>query len=64
MTQKVSIEMTNHGRGKIFIDGQELRNVKSFVFTGGVHEMNSVTVTFLPTEVSIEAAEAFIGGNS
>lgn len=41
---KVQIEMTDHGRGRIVVDGSELTNVRSISFKFAPKEPNVVTV--------------------
>ena len=51
----VRIEMTDHGKGRIFIDGIELSSlVLSVKYSAAPLEPNTLTLTLCPKEVVIE----------
>lgn len=51
--KEIRIEMTSHGRGKVFADGQELHGITVIKFESEPHGLNRVTLTFIPKVVVI-----------
>jgi len=52
---KVKIALDGHGHGTISVDGEEIKRVRSFLFSAGVGEMNILNIAFIHDEVEIEA---------
>ena len=57
---KVKIVSENHGRGKVYIDGEEQMNVRNVSVYLGVDSLTTVDVEYLVDEVEIELDEAKI----
>lgn len=55
MADKFRIVMTDNGRGKVWRNGELVESVVSVKFEAGVGEINRVTLSFLASEVEIEA---------
>lgn len=51
----VKIEMDGPGRGKVFLDHEELKGVRSISFRGEVDEVNSVSIEMLVDHVFVNA---------
>lgn len=53
MHNKVEIVLTDHGRGHVYVDGEEVQGVVGIQFETGVNQTNRVSLTFLAKEVRI-----------
>lgn len=51
---KIKIVMTDHCRGKVYLDDVEVRRVKSVRFSSGLDEVNRAYLEILPDQVEIE----------
>lgn len=54
----VQIEMAGPGRGKILLDGTELKGVHDFTFRACVDEFNMLTLTLAVGKAKIDAGSA------
>ncbi len=50
----VSIKMTKHGRGEVFLNGEKVPGVKAVTMSAGVDEVNEVRLTIMPSSIDIE----------
>lgn len=57
---KVKIQSDTHGRGRVWIDGEEIKNVRSVNAFVGVDLLNTVQVEFYADQVEVEAVETDI----
>ena len=62
MLDKYKIIMDGQGRGQIFRNGEQIKNVTAVQFNGAVNEINTITLTFTAGEVEIEAEAEEING--
>lgn len=46
-----------HGRGKVYLDGEELKGVVSVNISAGVGEMNRVNIELLTDKLEVQMAE-------
>jgi hypothetical protein len=53
MNQDVRVEMTGPGRGRVFVDGEELKGVVGVAFSARVGEMNRLTIDLLTMNMEI-----------
>jgi len=51
----VRIEMTGHGRGRVWLDGVEVPNVKAVAVRCAAEKFNVVTIVLTAAQVSIDA---------
>ena len=51
---KVKIESNQHGTGKVFIDGQEQKHVKSVWLSLGAGEVTIINIEYLSKAVEFE----------
>ena len=49
------IIMTGHGQGKVFKDGEELKNVKAVSFHASTGNVNTIVLTYAADSIEIEA---------
>lgn len=54
MVDKVKIELTAHGQGKIFIDGVEVHGVTGFSMKCSAGGTNELTISYMPHSIEIE----------
>ena len=54
MSKQVKIVMEAHGRGKVFVDGQQIKGIKQVSFKGAVDSANEVTLTFNSENVEVD----------
>lgn len=52
---QVKIEMTGHGRGRVWVDGREMEHVRAVRFESEAHCANTVTLEFYADAVEIQA---------
>lgn len=57
MHHKVKIELSGHGKGKVWIDDKEIEGVIGLKVEAGVSRTNEVTVIILAKEVDITSME-------
>lgn len=50
----VKVIMTGHGRGRVIIDGQEVKGVKSVRFHAGLNEVNTLELSLAVSVIEIE----------
>lgn len=50
----VSIKMTDHGRGEVYLNGEKVPGVKAVSISVGVGEVNELTLTIMPTKIDVE----------
>jgi hypothetical protein len=53
----VRIELTGLGRGKVFLDGRELRGVTDLRLDAAVREVTTLNLTLNASRVDIDAAD-------
>lgn len=51
--QRVTIVMTDHGKGRVWVDDVEIKNIRKIRFTSGSGERNELTLALLPTVVDV-----------
>lgn len=54
---KLRIEMTSHGRGRVWLDDVEVTNIKAVSFWTGVDELNTVMITMSVAQIDCIAEE-------
>ena len=57
-SHKVRIEMTDHGRGCVFIDDVEVKAVVGVDFQAGLNRKNEVSITILAREVEVTSMKS------
>ncbi|WP_135553224.1 hypothetical protein [Paenibacillus cymbidii] len=55
---KVKIESPRHGQGKVFIDGEEVKEVVSVNVFVGVNNLTTVSLELVADEVEIDLQQA------
>lgn len=50
----VRVQMTGHGRGEVFIDGQKVPGVKAVEVMAAVDQLNEVRLTLMPHTIEVE----------
>lgn len=63
----VRIVMTDHGRGEVFVDGQQLDRVRAIQFEADAawpRTVNTVVLTLVPEKVDIECPAEIIAADA
>lgn len=51
----IRIELTGHGRGKVYVDDRELPHVSAILFEAAAEDANRAVITLLADRVDITA---------
>jgi hypothetical protein len=55
VNDEIRIEMTGAGKGKVWVNGEEVKGVRRIEFTAGVGEINTVTIKLAAHRVTVTA---------